>query len=724
MNPKPAPAPTIVSAKKPLALLLGCLVLGGVAGAIGKARFAESKQPAPPLATLPLPPASADTDAVADAEKNEETPPGPRPEAPPQPRPSFDELKAAAETDRLRLLVRWLPEAAAEEIGALAQAWFSDAHDSGNEVWQALVTRWVEVDPEAALAMGRVGAERLLKGIRRVGGGNAITMLHHVYRAFSRVDADRALASLLREPPHLFRALKGSIRHLASEEKLRAWAMSHPERTNLEFLRKLKENTNEIDLSDPVKAASQVDEKTGSLKLAYIARQYAGKDAAAALAWARGLPEGRQRDRALCGVAEALLKTDPAQARTMIDSLPHHLGRAKLETQYAGALAAADPKAALAFANENLHGITRLEAITSAALALSKTDPLEAFRLLREHHITDFGAAGLGRMEILAPESSSTSVGRTSVEEMEAILRAAAIRTPDEVLDFLAQSRSLQSRDRWDDPSSQSGQGAIARGIINDWLASDTEAAARWLGQQAPEKDLRLFVKSAAEKWFAQDAAGLQAYVASMPPSEARAAFVGNTAVLMAASDPAGALEWAGQAGGAQGMGAAFHSLASANPSVAMEFFDALPATQQQAQLQHLTDHLGSRDPVAAADFYATLPAEQQAEVKLRDTILAFAKADPQAASEWIAALPETPAKDSAISGLVDYLIQESSDPDPEAAAHWAAASLGEEAQQRRLQRVAEAWFQRAPQDARQQIESSSLSPAVKNTLLRHAPKR
>ena len=91
------------------------------------------------------------------------------------------------------------------------------------------------------------------------------------------------------------------------------------------------------------------------------------------------------------------------------------------------------------------------------------------------------------------------------------------------------------------------------------------------------------------------------------------------------------------------------------------------------------------------------------------------------AASEWVTTLPPTYAKDTDISGLVDYLIKQSSDPDPEAAAHWAAASVDPEGRGRRLQRVGEAWFKRDPAGAAAAIEASTLPADVKQTLLNHA---
>lgn len=641
--------------------------------------------------------------------------------APSLPRPSFEELRAARLGERLELLAHWLPEATAEEIAILAESWFGDMRDSGGAEWQALVLRWVEVDPEAALAVGRAGAERLLRSSISH-SANTITPLHYVYRAWARVDTDRALDSLLREPPLIFRGLLQSVRRMVDEEKARAWALRHPEREELEFLRR---NTGSapLDLSDPAKAAAQADDKTSMRDVGQIADAWAAQDPAAALAWARELPEGRRRDTALAGVVKGLLKSDPAQARAVLDTLPHHIGRAQLEAEYTAKLAESDPGAALAYAREKLHGMARLEAITGVAAALSKTDPLGALKLLREHGVGDFDAAGLARVEITGPGRSMGGASRNP--QLESVLKAAASHDPAGVMDLLAQTGSIRQPHQWEmEYASRHGRGSLARDILGAWMEQDTTAAARWLGNQPASEVLQPFLKDVAEKWHAQDAAGLQAYAATLPAGDTRETFVRQTAALMAATDPAGALEWAGQHGRPETMGATFQTLAAADPATALEFFGDLAPEQQGAQLQHLADQLGRRDPAAAVDFYASLPAGQQATVRLRDTAIAYAKADPQAASEWIATLPETPARDTAISGLVDYLIKDSSDPDPESAAHWAAASLDEEARQRRLQRVAEAWFRRAPAEARRQIETSGLPPAVKQSLLRHAPAR
>lgn len=255
----------------------------------------------------------------------------------------------------------------------------------------------------------------------------------------------------------------------------------------------------------------------------------------------------------------------------------------------------------------------------------------------------------------------------------------------------------------------------IAGGNID---LSDPAKAAASLGDEMIKYNAPLV----AQEWAKKDPAAVQAFASGLPSGPARDGFIMETARLMAADDVVGALTWAGQSGGEQAVGATFRALAEATPEVAAGYFTTLPPSQQTEQLQALADSLGKRTPAAAVEFFNSLPADQQAAVKLYDTTIAYAKQDAQAASAWITTLPETKAKDTAISGLVDYLIKESSDPDPEAAAYWAAASVDPGGRDRQLKRVAEAWFQRDPVGARTAIEATTLALATKQKLLSHEP--
>ncbi|MDB6068960.1 MAG: hypothetical protein JWL81_131 [Verrucomicrobiales bacterium] len=151
----------------------------------------------------------------------------------------------------------------------------------------------------------------------------------------------------------------------------------------------------------------------------------------------------------------------------------------------------------------------------------------------------------------------------------------------------------------------------------------------------------------------------------------------------------------------------------------ASQQFNLLPPEIQSAQLQDLTNALGEQKPLSLPEFYAQLPGDQWAAVDLRQAITAFAKQNSREASIWVNQLPNNEARDTAVSGLVDYLLVGAM-PDLEAAAHWAASSTDPEAQTRRLQRVAKAWNKTNPSGAANAINNSQLSEPVRQQLLQY----
>ncbi len=642
------------------------------------------------------------------------------------PRPALEELRAAPEADRLRLLVRLLPEAGAAEIAALAGEWFSEKSliGSGNEVWQVLVQRWVEVDAAAALAHARL-ISRGVASLSGMGGNslntNITTPLHYAYRALGRHNPELAFAFLEGETGHAVNLI-AEVQRGAGAEKTKAWALSLPDRADLAFLRK-EEAKARPDLSDPAKAVGALT--PGELKNqgGFLAGEWAKKDPAAALAWANGLESGKVRTDAWAAIATTLLEKDPAAALKVLESMPPTAARSKLGAAYVGALAKTDPAAAWKYLEANLKGVARLQGIATLAAAKSATDPAGALKMLREHGIGDLNRSSLMKTRVNSPGMSSVGF-YSGTDFVGEVLKAAAVKDPAGVMQLLAETGSIHKDRAREDPFSGEGpqsEGYLARSLFKEWAAKDPAAAARWTASQAFGEAMRELAISAATPWFAADPAAVRAFAASLPEGAGRNDFIRTTASLMAENDPAGALTWTAQAGGAEALGSVFQSITQSNPELAATHFAAMPPEVQAARMQELTDILGKRAPGAAVGFYQSLPPEQQASVKLYDTTVSFARQDPKAASEWVTTLPPTMAKDTAISGLVDYLIKQSSDPDPEAAAHWAAASVDPDGRGRRLGRVGEAWFKRDPAGAAAAIEASALPADVKQTLLNHA---
>ena len=665
----------------------------------GAVSFTQAPQGNPARAVAPVRVAAAPKNAV-------------------MPRPDLQELRAAPESERLRLLIRWLPEAGAAEIAALAGEWFAEKSpaDSGNEVWQVLVQRWVELDAPAALAHARIISRKLVSQF----GGNVTTPLHYAYRALGRHNPELAFAFLAGETGLALKFLIEQVQRGAGEEKTREWALSLPDRADLSYLRKEAPKA-PPDMSDPAKAAATLTAQELKYQGSFLAGEWAKKDPTAALAWANGLESGKLRTEALTAIVSKLLEKDPAAALKVMESMPPTAARARLGADYVRALAKTDPAAAWKYLDANLKGGPRLQGIAALAAAKSVTDPAGALKMLRENGIGDLNRSSLMQTKVSSPMASSGGYywGTDFVGE---VLKVAAVNDPGGVMQLLAETGAIVgARDAPFGRDNPHSEGYLARSLFKEWAAKDPAAAARWTASQAPGESMRELAKSAAAPWFAADPAAVRAFAASLPEGAGKTDFIGTTASLMAGNDPVGALTWTAQAGGVEALGSVFQSVARSNPELAAAHFAALPAEVQAARMQELTDILGKRAPGAAVGFYQSLPPEQQASVKLYETTISFARQDPKAASEWVTTLPATMAKDTAISGLVDYLIKQSSDPDPEAAAHWAAASVDAEGRGRRLQRVGEAWFKRDPAGAAAAIKASTLPADVKQTLLNHA---
>jgi len=635
-------------------------------------------------------------------------------------RPTLQELKAAAEPERLRLLVRWLPQADAAEVGALAMEWFPEAKGSGDAVWQMLVQRWVEVDAAAAMSHSQKISRKWILGH---GMMDTTTPLHYAYSALGKLDGNLALAWLVGEKGHLLKRVAENLTAILGKDKMKDWALSLPERTDLDFLRNGKVYQ-ELDLSDPAKAAASLTREQLRYQGESVASEWAKKDPAAALVWAKGLPESTIRSKALNAVLKELVKTDAAGALAEIEAMPANAFRAGIGSAYAGALAKTNPEAAMAFVNSNLKGVARMEGIAAIAAAGAASDPAGAFQLLKEHGVGDLKRHVLATAEIKSPTMTlfGHSTGSDSVDK---VLKAAAVKNPEGVMQFLSDAGSillLKNRYPGESLDNPNSVGYLGRSLFKDWAGKDPAAAARWTATQPGSEAILNLAKTAAAPWFASDPSAVQSFAASLPVGPGRDRFVQTTANLMAVDDPAGALAWTMKTGSESALEPVFQNLSRTNPEMAAAKFASMPAAVQAFQAQELTDILGKRAPAAAVGFYQNLPVEQQASVKLYDTTISYARQDPQAASEWITTLPPTMAKDTAISGLVDYLIKQSSDPDPEAAAHWAAASIDAGGRGRRLKRVAEVWFQRDPAGAAGAIQSAALTDEVKQTLLSHAP--
>lgn len=600
-----------------------------------------------------------------------ETPePAEKEAAPRLPRPEFDAVVAAEPLAQLPLLVQWLRDAEAGELKLMAEALDEKQRLSGG-FWQALAWRWAEVAPDDALAFARLKSLEYVKDYRGFNKEIAYMIRLHimdVYNVLLSLDVEAALQRLAQEPGAILNQL---LRQLMSVEQPRreAWAAANA-------------HLPEAALWAAVPAAAQP-------VLAKPYDRYGVSDEVTAL-------------RAM------LIGKDLAGCRAKLDAMPMNYHRSLVEMDYAAALAEQkSPAEAVQWATANLKGLAKMQALALAAKVLSRTDPLAALKILRDNKVPDFGQSQIG----------------ITVEQSQMLpdtVKAAAKSDPQAAMDYLLTAGGILPRDmqlRYVDNDDTTNYGSLGRAIFKDWAAKDANAAAAWLAKQQSSTGLSEMVPLLAGPLLTQGAEQGRAFIQNLPQGSFRSEMVRYAAAQWAQTDTVTALQWAADQGGQAVLESTYGELAGKNATLASEHFASLPPEAQASQLPRVTEKLGEQKPQQLPQFIDTLTPEQQAAVDLRQPITSFAQQNIEQASAWVKALTPGPLRDSGISGLVDYLIQ-GKQPDPEAAAHWAAASSVPEDAFRRLGRVAEAWQKLNPKGTADAIRASTLPPAVQQELI------
>lgn len=231
------------------------------------------------------------------------------PARPKGPRPTFEQLIQAPPDQRLDLVILWLPDAPAVEVEALTNAW-GETIDSTEGLWEALVSRWVAVDPAAALAHAR---EHSLKALpKSFANRPANRATFHVrsvpaYKAYLQLNLEDALTRLADEPVPLLGQLLQQLLFSVEEPRRLAWAAAH---AALPDSRLWVPKPQPVTITRPGRPLHGFSTKGEAIKF-------------------------------------KLANTDLAGGRKDIDALPQNHERALLEMEYVGALAKKSPAEAL-----------------------------------------------------------------------------------------------------------------------------------------------------------------------------------------------------------------------------------------------------------------------------------------------------------------------------------------------------------------------------------------
>lgn len=602
------------------------------------------------------------------------------------PRPEFDAVLAAEGPEQLASLVKWLPDADAGEMNVMAAA-MEEKKRLFSTLWQVFAYRWAEVAPEDALAFARPKSLEQVKDYAGFKKEISYTMhipLVDVYQALLGIDVEAALLRLAQEPGAILNQLLRVLLHSVEQPRREAWAAANAHLPEAALWAARPE-------TQPVAARHR--------------SRYEVSEAVTAL-------------RAM------LQSKDIAGCRAKLDAMPMNYHRSLVEMDYVAALAEQkSPAEAAQWAAANLKGLAKMQAIALAAKALSKTDPLAALKMLRDHKVPDFGQTQIG-ITVAQSQAGGTTTSYRGSDRTALVdtVRAAAKADPQAALDYLLTAGGVLTRDmqlRYVDNDDTTNNGSLGRGIFKEWAAKDANAAAAWLAKQQSSAGLSEMVPLVAGPLLSQGGEQGRTFIQNLPQGSFRHEMVRYAAAQWAQTDTVSALQWAADQGGQSALESTYRELAGKNAVVASEHFAALPPEAQASQLARVTEKLGEQKPQNLPQFLSTLTTEQQAAVDLRKPITSFAQQNVEQASAWVNGMAPGSLKDSGISGLVDYLLK-AKQPDPEAAAHWAAASSVPEDASRRLARVAAAWQKVNPAGTADAIRASALPPAVQEQLIGH----
>lgn len=597
-------------------------------------------------------------------------------------------LTGPAGAARLAPLALFLPEATAAELERLARA-FCEAKEEPQGIGIRLIlTRWAEVDAAQALAFCQtvepLAHERAwlvrnaLESWARVDPAGALAIVNHESEKSNRMAVMNGISST---DPGL--AVEIALAHG------KAWFAVGKDWEWQDIVGQI---------------AGKAPEKAAELVLAFklgdsveaLTESWALQDPAAAFRWLRKLPPGFTSPWPdMEDLLARASRQHPARMEAAIESLPKDGFRRLLLAQLERAKALADPRAAMEQAlalPPSYDRLAKLNAVLGAARA--KDDHALSLRIGEE--------LGWRFPEALQYESQTRNANIAWQEALQDLAKTDPARA-------LTSAWKMGDYDK-----------STAKSIVESWSRQDPEAAFRAV-MAAPPDHLEAAGRIVAREWAKQNtSAARQAWEGMPPDSPTRMDFLNGLTQGATEHDPAGSLAWV-------------ITLPEADRKVALYgLFTAWPATGRVA----LKDEFLRRPdlqilPGFAEGLFASIPGNsREVAVELVPLLPPGAEAgrlvsqfssgwtqeDPTAASTWLDTLAAGPIKDSAIAGLAETLVRH--EEKTRAAFVWADTIQDPAKRLATLTQIVDRWKQDAPDEARQAVESSHLTPAEKAKLL------
>jgi hypothetical protein len=285
---------------------------------------------------------------------------------------------------------------------------------------------------------------------------------------------------------------------------------------------------------------------------------------------------------------------------------------------------------------------------------------------------------------------------------------------------------------------------ALEKGIKVDehvgyWAAREPDAALAWARSLEDPAQRRRAMDAVVKELITANPRAALDELGALPAGRSRTDRTAEALAALSRTDPAAARSAAGAlpnpADRQRALSALTETLAVRDPAAALVILKDLswagpagwsyqsPNGNSSGSLSGGTDHNSIRQlmqsaPEATINTLVSLPSERKAPV--RQAVQQWAAHQPEAASRWIQGMPASTTKDTAISGLTQWLTHESPEPDYEAALAWGAAASTLEQQFNEMQNTISAWRNQDWKAARAAVDRLPITPEQREQILQN----
>jgi hypothetical protein len=513
----------------------------------------------------------------------------------------------------------------------------------------ALIAEWATTNPRAALAHLQA---------------KDASLVGQFVREWLRLDPQAAITSLLAGDDKTRGNLRGVLKEIANLVPARlAEVVAALPKSESRWDTTAQDAFAVFALKDPAAARAAAESVTGPLRaqaLAGVAKAWAEKDGAAALAWAQAMPPGEARDAALKASLVGWAKTDPAAALARIDLVPpggeEMYFASDVGAQVLREAASRDWDATVKWLRDNPGklGFSSLNGMMNALGHRLGVDPSGTMRSLMQS-----GVPALSQVfgnSILNEGYAQHDAIWSWLDQQSATEFTRGIRS------------SLLNAMAWKEPD-------VALGYLDKIPDTGPE------NKQIIENGVRSLLNGGSQMERFEDL--LEKISPKLRPYLLQSGFsfgLGNGSI-----DPA---KW-------------------------IPRLEEIPSEQRANAVSGLARGWAASDPQAALEWASTLTDPAQRDQAIGGAVAGWANADVYESSQWINSLPAGETRDVATTNLVATLINSA----PESAWTWALSVQKPENRMSALQLAYMSLTRKDPAIAKQLLQDANLSASETDAL-------